>query len=166
MGSDEPGKLSASSSPGLNRFGGGSQNPMRVTIGMASSDVAAIRLRADNETHERPLGADRFFLLAITFAVPVTYAYAVNRDGAWSFIRRDAWMRPITIAQALSQGAFMAMTAAIPVLAFEAYSPGCFSACGAAGPWSGASSRCDSCAAAIRSSWVLPPGPVRRCPSG
>jgi hypothetical protein len=48
---------------------------------MASGDVAAIRLRAENETCERPLGADRFFLLGITFAAPITYAYAVNREG-------------------------------------------------------------------------------------
>jgi hypothetical protein len=81
MGSDEPRKLSASLSPGLNRLGGGSQDPMRVTIGIASSDVAAICLRAHNEVHERPLGVDRFFLLGITFADPITYAYAVNREG-------------------------------------------------------------------------------------
>jgi len=41
--------------------------------------------------------------------------------GGWRFIRRDAWMRPVTAAQALSQGAFTAMTAAIPVLAFATY---------------------------------------------
>jgi predicted MFS family arabinose efflux permease len=41
--------------------------------------------------------------------------------GGGRFIRRDAWMRPVTAAQALSQAAFMAMTAAIPVLAFASY---------------------------------------------
>ena len=41
---------------------------------------------------------------------------AISRG--WRFIRRDAWMRPLTTAQALSQAAFMGMTAAIPVLAF------------------------------------------------
>jgi MFS family permease len=42
-------------------------------------------------------------------------------SGGLRFIRRDAWMRPLTAAQALSQAAFMAMTAAIPVLAFTTY---------------------------------------------
>ena len=41
--------------------------------------------------------------------------------GGWAFIRADPWMRPVTAAQALSQGAFMGMTAAIPVLVFAAY---------------------------------------------
>jgi|1186.fasta_scaffold18594_2 MFS family permease len=41
--------------------------------------------------------------------------------GGLDFIRRDAWMRPLTTAQALSQGAFRGMTTAIPVLAFAAY---------------------------------------------
>jgi MFS family permease len=36
-------------------------------------------------------------------------------------IRRDRVLRPITAAQALSQAAFMAMTATVPVLAFDAY---------------------------------------------
>jgi hypothetical protein len=81
MGIETPGELTGSLSPGLNRLGGGSQDPMRVTIGMASSDVAAIRLRAHNEAHERPLGADRFFLLGITFTDPITYAHAVNPEG-------------------------------------------------------------------------------------
>lgn len=36
-------------------------------------------------------------------------------------IRRDAVLRPITLAQILSQAAFMAMIAAVPVLAFAAY---------------------------------------------
>jgi MFS family permease len=46
---------------------------------------------------------------------------AADVAGGWSFIRADHWMRSLTTAQALSQGAFMAMTAAIPVLAFAAY---------------------------------------------
>ena len=41
--------------------------------------------------------------------------------GGWAFIRRDPWMRPVTAANALSQAAFMGMTAAIPVLVFAAY---------------------------------------------
>jgi MFS family permease len=41
--------------------------------------------------------------------------------GGLRFIRSDAVLRPITLAQVLSQAAFMGMTAAIPVLAFAAY---------------------------------------------
>jgi MFS family permease len=41
--------------------------------------------------------------------------------GGWQFLKSDAWMRPVTASQALSQAAFMAMTAAIPVLAFATY---------------------------------------------
>ena len=80
-GIETPRNLRGSLSPGLNRLGGDSQDPMRLTIGMASSDVAAIRLNAHNEAHERPLGADRFFLLGITFTDPITYAHAVDREG-------------------------------------------------------------------------------------
>jgi MFS family permease len=41
--------------------------------------------------------------------------------GGLRFIRRDAVLGPITLAQVLSQAAFMGMTAAVPVLAFAAY---------------------------------------------
>jgi MFS family permease len=41
--------------------------------------------------------------------------------GGLRFLRRDAVLGPITVAQILSQGAFMAMIAAVPVLAFAAY---------------------------------------------
>jgi MFS family permease len=41
--------------------------------------------------------------------------------GGLRFIRRDPVLRPITLAQLLSQAAFMGMTAAVPVLAFAAY---------------------------------------------
>ena len=41
--------------------------------------------------------------------------------GGIRFIRGDALLRPLTVAQVLSQAAFMGMTAAIPVLAFAAY---------------------------------------------
>jgi MFS family permease len=41
--------------------------------------------------------------------------------GGLRFIRSDAVLRPITLAQVLSQAAFMGMTAAVPVLAFGAY---------------------------------------------
>jgi len=54
---------------------------MRVTTGIASHDVAAIRLRNEHHARERPLGADGFFLLGITYQDPITYAYALNREG-------------------------------------------------------------------------------------
>ena len=41
--------------------------------------------------------------------------------GGVALLRRDPVLRSLTAAQFLSQGAFMAMVAAIPVLAFEAY---------------------------------------------
>jgi predicted MFS family arabinose efflux permease len=41
--------------------------------------------------------------------------------GGLRFIRSDAVLRPITLAQVLSQAAFMGMIAAVPVLAFAAY---------------------------------------------
>lgn len=66
---------------GLLKLGGGSQDPLRVTIGIASQDVAAIRLRDETSARERPLGADGFFLLGITYQDPITYAYAVDADG-------------------------------------------------------------------------------------
>jgi MFS family permease len=65
------------------------------------------------------------FLLVLVFVrardtrVPGTPPAGAH--GGWRFVRGDAWMRPVTAAQALSQAAFMAMTAAIPVLVFVAY---------------------------------------------
>lgn len=41
--------------------------------------------------------------------------------GGMRLIWHDAVLRPITLAQILSQAAFMAMIAAVPVLAFAAY---------------------------------------------
>jgi len=65
-------------------------------------------------------------LLLVASCIPPTEAHAddatpVAISGGLRFIRRDAWMRPLTTAQALSQAAFMGMTAAIPVLAFATY---------------------------------------------
>lgn len=54
---------------------------MRVTIGIASPDVAAIRLRDKNTVSERPPGADGFFLLGITYQDPITYASGLNSEG-------------------------------------------------------------------------------------
>lgn len=77
----EPDQILADQPLGLHKLGGGSQAPMRVTIGIASHNVAAIRLRNENNACERPLGAAGFFLLGITYQDPVTYAYAINREG-------------------------------------------------------------------------------------
>lgn len=81
MASDEPERIRAGLPSGLHRLGAGSQDPMRVTIGIATPDVAAIRLRDNNTARERPLGADGFFLLGITYQDPITYASALNSKG-------------------------------------------------------------------------------------
>ena len=81
MGSDERERILAGLSSGLHRLGGGSQDPMRVTIGIASADVAAIRLRDKHAERERPPGLDGFFLLGITHQDPITYASALNSEG-------------------------------------------------------------------------------------
>ena len=65
-------------------------------------------------------------LLLVATCIPATDEHAADAtplaiSGGLRFIRRDAWMRPLTTAQALSQAAFMGMTAAIPVLAFATY---------------------------------------------
>lgn len=63
-------------------------------------------------------------LLVVGLLVPPVGAAAGepgDRHAGWRFVRRDRWMRPVTTAQALSQGAFAAMTAAIPVLAFSGH---------------------------------------------
>jgi predicted MFS family arabinose efflux permease len=63
-------------------------------------------------------------LVIVAFAVPPVGAVAADtgsRHAGWRFLRRDGWMRPVTAAQALSQGAFTAMTAAIPALAFSGH---------------------------------------------
>ena len=82
------------------------------------------------------LGAPTVMLVdAATFAVSFALvALYVRGDGiaapsgepaelarGAALLRRDAVLRPLTFAFVLSQGAFMAMNAAIPVLAFTAY---------------------------------------------
>jgi len=64
-------------------------------------------------------------LLIVLFVVPPVGPGAGepagSRPAGWRFVRRDRWMRPVTAAQALSQAAFAAMTAAVPVLAFSGH---------------------------------------------
>jgi fucose permease len=57
--------------------------------------------------------------------------------GGWRFIRGHAWLRPLTAAQALSQAAYMGMTAAIPVLAFSRYGRDAHLAGALLGAWGG-----------------------------
>ena len=67
------------------------------------------------------------FVLVAVFVRP--RAAPAPRDGeavlrladGLALLRRDAVLRPLTVAQFLSQAAFMAMNAAVPVLAFTEY---------------------------------------------
>lgn len=77
----EPGQILANKAPGIHKLGGGTRDPVRVTIGIATHDVAAIRLRDKAGAHERPPGADGFFLLGITHQDPITYVYAIDSGG-------------------------------------------------------------------------------------
>lgn len=81
MASDEPEQILCDLGPGLHKLGSGTQDPMRVTIGIATPDVSAIRIRNENGTRARPLGADGFFLLGITFQDPITYAHGIDDTG-------------------------------------------------------------------------------------
>jgi hypothetical protein len=76
-----PQRLLRGRPPGLHRLGGGTRDPVRLTIGIVTPEVAAIRLRDDHGTRERLPGRDGFFLLGITFQDPITYAAAVDRSG-------------------------------------------------------------------------------------
>jgi hypothetical protein len=81
-GAHEPQEIVADQPGGLHRFGGASHDSVRLTIGIATSDVAVIRLRDDRgRTRDRRPGADGFFLLGITYQDPITYAYAINSRG-------------------------------------------------------------------------------------
>ena len=56
-----------------------------------------------------------------TFRAAGSAATPPTGDGGLRFIRRDPVLRPITVAQVISQASFMGMIAAVPVLAFAAY---------------------------------------------
>jgi hypothetical protein len=75
-----PQRLLAGRAPGLHRLGGGTRDPVRLTIGIATPDVVAIRLRDDRGVRERPPGREGFFLLGITFQDPITHASALDRS--------------------------------------------------------------------------------------
>ncbi len=67
--------------PGLHRLGGGSSDPLRITIGIATSDVTVIRLKSAEGSTDRQPGTDGFFIIGITFEDPITYAYGVDHAG-------------------------------------------------------------------------------------
>ena len=67
--------------PGLCRIGGGTGGVLRHTVGAASEQVSAIRLRNDRGVREIPLGCTRFFVLGTTHHDPITYASGVDRAG-------------------------------------------------------------------------------------
>ena len=54
-------------------------------------------------------------------AAPISEADVPRLGDGLALLRRDAVLRPLTSAQFLSQAAFMAMNAAVPVLAFTRY---------------------------------------------
>jgi predicted MFS family arabinose efflux permease len=66
------------------------------------------------------------FALIVAFVPPAASSAGADEEPAQlsdglALLRRDAVLRPVTTAQFLSQAAFMAMQAAVPVLAFTAY---------------------------------------------
>jgi hypothetical protein len=67
--------------PGLHRLGGGYRDPVRVTMAIASRDVATIELRSERGSTTRPPGADGFCILGITFSDPITYAHPLDASG-------------------------------------------------------------------------------------
>jgi MFS family permease len=70
-------------------------------------------------------------------AVPVGGAEAASLSRGLALLRTDPVLRPVTEAQFLSQAAFMAMNAAVPVLAFTAYDRDATLAGAMLGVWGG-----------------------------
>ncbi len=77
----EPKDLLDGKDPGFHVFGGGGQDPVRVTIGIATPEVSVIRLRHEHGVQDRPLGVDGFCMLGITQLDPITYARVIGHDG-------------------------------------------------------------------------------------
>jgi hypothetical protein len=80
-GTFEPQKILEGLPTGLHKLGGAAQDPIRLTIGIATPDVVTIRLRSDRHTCDRHPGADGFFVLGIANDDPVTYAHSVSSSG-------------------------------------------------------------------------------------
>ena len=70
-------------------------------------------------------------------AVPVAEAGTASLGRGLALLRDDPVLRPVTEAQFLSQAAFMAMNAAVPVLAFTAYDRDAALAGAMLGVWGG-----------------------------
>jgi hypothetical protein len=68
--------------PGLHRLGGSSRDSVRLTRAIASPEVAMIELRSDRAVSARRPGVDGLCLLGITHSDPITYASALDADGA------------------------------------------------------------------------------------
>ncbi len=66
---------------GLHRLGGGSRDPLRLTVALASPDIATIELRHDRARSTRPPGVGGFYLFGITHGDPITYARPLDSDG-------------------------------------------------------------------------------------
>lgn len=80
-GIQEPEELLIGRSSGIYRLGGSCRDRLRLTRGIATSDVGTIRLRNERGVHERTPGVQGFFLLGITHQDPITHAYAVTAEG-------------------------------------------------------------------------------------
>jgi MFS family permease len=81
------------------------------------------------------------FVLVVAFvpptAVPVEEHAPASLSRGLELLRADPVLRPVTEAQFLSQAAFMAMNAAVPVLAFTAYDRDAALAGAMLGVWGG-----------------------------
>lgn len=82
FGTFEPQKILDGLPPGLHKLGGAAQDPVRLTVGIATPDVVTIQIRNDcHDTHDRQPGAGGFFVLGITHQDPITRAHAIGRIG-------------------------------------------------------------------------------------
>jgi hypothetical protein len=66
--------------PGLHKLGGAVSDPLHVLIGIATENVAAVRLRCDGEVSEWRVGVEGFFIFGATTSTPTIQA--LDRDGA------------------------------------------------------------------------------------
>ena len=66
---------------GLRRIGAGGSGIFRHTVGVASLEVEAIRLRSEYAVADIPMGCTRYFLLGITHDDPITYATSIDVAG-------------------------------------------------------------------------------------
>jgi hypothetical protein len=82
IGVEDLSRLAAGARRGLIRLGDDSNDEnIRLTIGVATSEVAAIRLSTAERNWTRPVGVDGFFLLGVIPREPPTRAIAIGHDG-------------------------------------------------------------------------------------